>query len=85
MVVPALIYAACTWHDPATVWGWAIPTATDIAFALGILTILGSRAPTSLKVFLTALAILNDLGAMVIATGGSSAPAPPDCAGLQCR
>lgn len=85
MVVPALIYVACTWHDPATVRGRAIPAATDIACALDILAILGSRAPTSLKVFLTALAILDDLGAMVIATGGSSALVLPDCAGLQCR
>jgi NhaA family Na+:H+ antiporter len=66
MVVPAVIYAAFNWNDPATLRGWAIPAATDIAFALGVLTIVGRRVPTSLKVFLAALAILDDLGAIVI-------------------
>ena len=66
MLVPAGIYAAINWHDPVGLRGWAIPSATDIAFALGVLSLFGPRVPLGLKVFLMTLAVLDDLGAIVL-------------------
>ena len=66
MVVPALVYVAFNWGNPIAMQGWAIPMATDIAFALGILSLLGKRVPAELKIFLLALAIIDDLGAIIV-------------------
>ncbi len=66
MAAPALVYLAITRSDPALATGWAIPAATDIAFAIGVLALLGSRAPTALKLFLVTVAIVDDMGAVAI-------------------
>ncbi|MGB3377135.1 MAG: Na+/H+ antiporter NhaA [Allopontixanthobacter sediminis] len=66
MIVPALTYTAINWNNPENLAGWAIPAATDIAFALGILALLGSRVPVALKALLLAIAVIDDIGAIVI-------------------
>lgn len=66
MIVPAIIYICFNYSHPDTFNGWGIPMATDIAFAIGVLSLLGKRAPMSLKIFLTALAIVDDLGAIIV-------------------
>lgn len=66
MVVPALIYSGFNFEDPAAERGWGIPMATDIAFAIGVISLLGSRVPAGLKVFLAALAVVDDLGAIIV-------------------
>ena len=79
MAVPALVFLAVTGGDPVITRGWAIPSATDIAFAIGVIALLGNRAPFSLKLFLTTIAIADDMGAVVIIAlfyaGGISLPA----------
>lgn len=66
MLIPGVIYAAINWDNPSHLNGWAIPAATDIAFALGVISLLGNRVPTSLKVFLASVAIFDDIGAILI-------------------
>lgn len=66
MIVPAIIFLFFNWGNAETIHGWAIPAATDIAFAVGVLALLGTRAPSALKIFLLTLAILDDLGAIII-------------------
>jgi NhaA family Na+:H+ antiporter len=73
MIAPAIVYLAIAGHDPALIRGWAIPAATDIAFAVGVMALLGSRVPPALKLFLTTVAIVDDMGAVaIIAIGYSS-------------
>ncbi len=66
MILPALVFTAINWNSPENLAGWAIPAATDIAFALGILALLGSRVPVALKALLLAIAVIDDIGAIVI-------------------
>jgi NhaA family Na+:H+ antiporter len=73
MVIPALVYVAVAWQDPSALRGWAVPVATDIAFALAVLAVIGSALPTALRAFLLTLAIVDDIGAiLVIAVGYTS-------------
>ncbi|HYI63741.1 MAG TPA: Na+/H+ antiporter NhaA [Allosphingosinicella sp.] len=81
MIVPAAIYLAVTSSQPTLANGWAIPAATDIAFAIGVLALLGRRAPTSLKLFLTTVAIVDDMGAVLIIAIAYTASIDPAAVG----
>src|SRR5579872_2528259 len=81
MLLPALIYLTATWHDPGARPGWAIPVATDIAFSLAVLRALGRMVPAGVRVFLTAIAIIDDIGAIVIIAVFCARAAPGGVAG----
>jgi NhaA family Na+:H+ antiporter len=82
MAAPALIYSVINWGDPVAMKGWAIPSATEIAFALGVLSRLGDRVPQSVKLFLLTLAIVDDLGAIVVVAVFYTADISPSSLGV---
>ena len=74
MALPAIVYAAINWGNPATISGWAIPAATDIAFAMGVLGLLGNRCPASLRLFLLTVAIVDDMSPGVVNAASKDGP-----------